>query len=111
MLRKFALSSFLVIAGTGILAAQNSTLSSEVQQAWTRTKTNLLAAVEKMPEESYSFKPAPESELQGSGSAHSGFRRRYLLGVQRRAQATRCCLEDKQVGSGRRVEGSRRRVR
>jgi hypothetical protein len=71
MLRKLALSSFLAVAGIGILSAQNNPLSSEVQQSWTRTKTNLLAAAEKMPEESYSFKPAPESQSFRDLVAHT----------------------------------------
>ena len=44
------------------LDAQNANpLSSEAQQAWTRTINYVIAAAEKMPEENYSFKPTPES--------------------------------------------------
>jgi hypothetical protein len=70
MARAFALF-FLSTAGAALLAAQEGPLSSEVQQAWTRTRTNLLAAAEKMPEENYSFKPAPESQSFKDLVAHT----------------------------------------
>jgi len=43
------------------LYAQTDPLSTEAKQAWTRTITNAAAAAEKMPEESYAYKPTPES--------------------------------------------------
>jgi hypothetical protein len=52
------------------LQAQNA-LSSEAQQAWARTQGNTVAAAERMPEESYSFKPAPESQSFGELVAHT----------------------------------------
>ena len=53
------------------LQAQNNPLSSEAQQAWARTQGNTVAAAERMPEESYSFKPAPESQSFGELVAHT----------------------------------------
>ncbi len=44
------------------LVAQDNPLSTEAKQAWTRTKGNLIGAAEKMTEENYDFKPAPESQ-------------------------------------------------
>jgi hypothetical protein len=45
-----------------VLNAQNSNpLSTEAQQAWTRTMNNVVAAAEKMPDDGYDFKPTPES--------------------------------------------------
>jgi hypothetical protein len=46
-------------------------LSTEAQQAWARTSGNMIAAAERMPEENYSFKPAPESQSFGDLVAHS----------------------------------------
>jgi hypothetical protein len=51
--------------------AQNNPLSTEAQQAWTRTINNVVAAAEKMPAENYSFKPAPESQSFGELVAHT----------------------------------------
>jgi hypothetical protein len=54
-----------------VLQAQSDPLSTEARQAWTRTKNNTVAAAEKMPEENYSFKPAPESQSFGDLVAHT----------------------------------------
>jgi hypothetical protein len=61
----------LILAGAGVLAAQDNPLSSEAQQSWTRTKNNLIAAAEKMPEENYGYKPAPESQSFKDLVAHT----------------------------------------
>jgi hypothetical protein len=61
----------LIIAGAGVLLAQENSLSSEAQQSWTRTKNNLIGAAEKMSEENYSFKPAPESQSFKDLVAHT----------------------------------------
>ena len=53
------------------LAAQDDPLSREAGQAWNRTKNFLLAAANKMPEEHYGFKPAPERQSFGDLVAHS----------------------------------------
>src|SRR5690242_8394601 len=51
--------------GAFVLSAQNGAgsnpLTTEAQQAWTRTMNNVIAAAEKMPEGDYAFKPTPES--------------------------------------------------
>jgi len=66
---------FLVILVAGFAAlpvrAQDNPLSTEAQQAWTRTIGNAVAAAEKMPEENFSFKPAPESQSFGDLVAHT----------------------------------------
>jgi hypothetical protein len=51
-------------------AAQDNPLSTEVRQSWTRTWNNVVAAAEKMPEEHYGFKPAPESQSFRDMVAH-----------------------------------------
>jgi hypothetical protein len=61
----------LILAGVSLLTAQENPLSTELQQSWTRTKNNLLAAAEKMPEENYGFKPAPESQSFKDLVAHT----------------------------------------
>lgn len=63
--------SFLVILAAIALQAQENPLSTEAQQAWNRTKNNVLAAAEKMPEDQYNFKPAPESQSFRDLIAHT----------------------------------------
>jgi hypothetical protein len=53
------------------LRAQDNPLSTEAQQSWARTKNNIIAAAEKMPEENYGFKPAPESQSFRDLVAHT----------------------------------------
>lgn len=77
----------LMVFSAGVVSAQENPLSSEAQQAWNRTRGNLLSAAEKMPEEGYSFKPTPESQsfkdlvahtadsAAGACSAYNGQRR------------------------------------
>lgn len=55
----------------GSAIAQENPLATEVQQSWTRTKNNIMAAAEKMPEEHYAFKPAPESQSFRDLVAHT----------------------------------------
>lgn len=67
-------SKVLFIAGLAAMSAayaQENPLSTEVQQSWTRTKNNIIAAAEKMPEEHFSFKPAPESQSFKDLVAHT----------------------------------------
>jgi hypothetical protein len=47
-------------------------LSTEAQQAWARTSGNMIAAAERMPEENYSFKPAPANSAMGACSSVNG---------------------------------------
>ncbi|MCC6537685.1 MAG: DinB family protein [Bryobacterales bacterium] len=46
-------------------------LSTEARQSWGRTKGNLLAAAQKMPDEGYDYKPAPESQSFRQLVAHT----------------------------------------
>ncbi len=59
------------LAATFALPAQDNPLSTEAQQAWNRTRTNLIAGAEKMAEENYTFKPAPESQSFRDLVAHT----------------------------------------
>jgi len=59
------------MAFTVALQAQDNPLSAEAKQSWGRTKNNLMAAAEKMPEDQYSFKPAPESQSFKDLVAHT----------------------------------------
>lgn len=52
-------------------AAQDNPMSNEARQSWGRTMGNVIAAAEKMPEENYSFKPAPESQSFRDLVAHT----------------------------------------
>ena len=61
----------VALAAAFALNGQDNPLSTEAQQSWNRTKNNLLAAAEKMPEENYSFKPAPESQSFRDLVAHT----------------------------------------
>lgn len=61
----------IVLAATCCLAAQENPLSTEAQQAWNRTKNNLIGAAEKMSEENYAFKPSPESQSFKDLVAHT----------------------------------------
>jgi hypothetical protein len=64
--------AFIVgLAAGSLVHGQENPLSTEAQQSWTRTRGNLLAAAEKMPEENYTFKPAPESQSFGELVAHT----------------------------------------
>ena len=57
-------------ASLTLLQAQDP-LSNEARQAWNRTKNNVIAAAEKMPESDYDFKPAPESQSFRQLIAHT----------------------------------------
>jgi len=61
----------LVLLSAAFAIAQDNPLSTEARQSWTRTKNNLVAAAEKMPEENYSFKPSPESQSFKDLVAHT----------------------------------------
>jgi hypothetical protein len=86
-MRRWPITILFAAAIVPGLIAQGNPMSTEAQQAWTRTRNNLMAAAEKMPEEHYSFKPAPESQsfrdlvahtadsAMGACSAYGGERR------------------------------------
>ena len=101
----------LILAGVSLLTAQENPLSTELQQSWTRTKNNLLAAAEKMPEENYGFKPAPESQSFKDLVAHTAD---SAMGVcsgfsGERRQIGR--FQDQQGRSGRCIKRRTRRMR
>lgn len=58
-------------ACASLLLAQGDPLSNEARQAWNRTKNNVVAAANKMPESDYDFKPAPESQSFRQLVAHT----------------------------------------
>jgi hypothetical protein len=61
MTRILSVALLALLASALPLLAQDNPLSSEVQQAWTRTIKNAVAAAEAMPEDKYDYKPSPES--------------------------------------------------
>jgi DinB family protein len=66
--------SLTLIAGIAAMVpavAQQNPMATEVQQSWGRTMSNVVAAAEKMPEENYGFKPAPESQSFRDLVAHT----------------------------------------
>ena len=70
-MNRILLVSCLALSSATFSSAQDAGLSSEAQQSWNRTKGNLIAAAEKMPEEQYGFKPAPESQSFKDLVAHT----------------------------------------
>ena len=71
MMRSLTFAALAVLGIAGQTAAQDNPLSTEVRQSWTRTWGNVVAAAEKMPEEHYGFKPAPESQSFKDLVAHT----------------------------------------
>ena len=71
MMRSLTFAAVAVLGIAGQTAAQDNPLSTEVRQSWTRTWGNVVAAAEKMPEEHYGFKPAPESQSFKDLVAHT----------------------------------------
>src|ERR1700744_3962282 len=61
---------FLLAAGVSAVYAQSNPLSSELKANYNNIKNNVLRGAEKMPEENYSFKPAPESRTFGEVVTH-----------------------------------------
>ena len=63
-----------VVGAVGIQAqpatATGNAMSTELKAAYTRVKTNILKAAEKMPEENYAFKPTPDIRTFGALVAH-----------------------------------------
>jgi hypothetical protein len=53
------IATMIVVSGQN--APSSNPLSTEAQQAWNRTIGNVVAAAEKMPEESYAFKATPDT--------------------------------------------------
>ena len=61
---------FLLAAGVSAVYAQSNPLTSELKANYNNIKNNVLRGAEKMPEENYSFKPAPESRTFGEVVTH-----------------------------------------
>lgn len=61
---------FIGAAGAAGLVAQNASYTAEAKQFYTGIKDNLLVAAEKMPEDAYGFKPAPDIRTFGQLIAH-----------------------------------------
>jgi hypothetical protein len=61
-MKKVFLAALTASCAVSLLSAQSDPLSTEARQVYDRVKNNLIRAAEKMPEEHYSFKPAPESQ-------------------------------------------------
>src|SRR5260370_8483077 len=64
--------SWVIVLGATVSAAQaqDNLLSKEVREAYQTVKDNLLRSAEKMPEENYSFKPAPRVRTFGQILGH-----------------------------------------
>src|SRR3954453_6310787 len=60
----------LALSLAGAALAQTNPVIAEQKAAYTANKNNFIKAAEKMPEESYSFKPTPEMQTFGERIAH-----------------------------------------
>jgi hypothetical protein len=60
----------MILAAVGALEAQTNPVVAEQKAAYTRLKTNLVKAAEKMPEDAYTFKPTPEMQSFAERVAH-----------------------------------------
>jgi hypothetical protein len=63
-------ASLTILAAIGALQAQTNPVVAEQKAAYTRLKTNLVKAAEKMPEDAYTFKPTPEMQTFAERVAH-----------------------------------------
>ena len=71
MKRQAILIFAATLAGSSALVAQTANpMSTEVKQAYTGIKNNLVKMAEKMPDENYSFKPTPEIRSLGGVIGH-----------------------------------------
>jgi hypothetical protein len=84
MNRSSALIAVAMIAGTGVLPAQDANpISANMKQSWNNVKGLLERTAEKMPEENYGFKPTPEMQSFGQRLAHViSFNMRGCSGAQ-----------------------------
>jgi uncharacterized damage-inducible protein DinB len=67
---KVTVLPLLLAAGVSAVYAQSNPLSSELKANYNNIKNNVLRGAEKMPEENYTFKPAPESRTFGEVVTH-----------------------------------------
>ena len=58
------------VGGASAIYAQSNPLTTELKGNYNNVKNNILKGAEKMPEEDYSFKPAPESRTFGAVVTH-----------------------------------------
>ena len=76
---KFALPAFAAVmipalaAAQAPAAAQTFTLAASLIRSYQNVQRNVLEAAQKMPEESYSFRPTPEIRPFGELIAHTAF--------------------------------------
>src|SRR5436190_6926747 len=74
-----------VIAAFAVACALNAEnaniLSAEAKPAYTEIKTNILQSAEKMPEENYSFKPAPRVRTFGQILGHVAEEQYFYCGA------------------------------
>jgi hypothetical protein len=70
-MNRLSLSVIAAMAVVVPVSAQENPMATELKQSWGRTMANVVAAAEKMPEEGYSFKPAPESQSFRDLAAHT----------------------------------------
>lgn len=71
MLRIRCTLALVALTVPSYVAAQDNPLSAEARQAWNRTINNVIAAANKMPEEKYDYKPAPDSQSFRDLVAHT----------------------------------------
>ena len=63
-------SLMTILAAAAAFTLQAQSVSTEVKQAYNNTKSKILKAAEKMPEEHYSFKATPDVRTFGGWIAH-----------------------------------------
>jgi len=69
-LNRFLIATAAFVLGTVAALAQTNPAIAEQKAAYESNRNNLIKAAEKMPEESYSFKPTPEMQSFGDRIAH-----------------------------------------
>jgi hypothetical protein len=67
---KSMLMFLIAVAGSSALFAQSNTFSDAVRQNYNNVKRDIIRGAEKMPEATYSFKPAPDSRTFGAVVTH-----------------------------------------
>ena len=92
MTMRAATMTFAVLAGTAGLQAQNP-LSTELKGAYNAIKTNVTKAAERMPEDQYGFKAAPDIRTFGGLIGHIADAQLFycspLTGTAKRGDAER----------------------
>ena len=98
--------------GSALLQAQSTTdpLSAGIKGIYNISRSDVLRAAEKMPEENYSFKPSPD--VRSFGQIHRAYRRCsvfVLFGGPRRNEPRAGNRKEQDI-QGRSGEGSQRRT-